>query len=220
VPDYNKSVFINCPYDKQFGPLFHAIVLTVAACGFTPRCARETEFDSSNRAGRIADLLCECKYSIHDLSRHRGEGDDNLARLNMAFELGIAFGTQQLRAKLSELSHPDLSKLTHQWLVMGPPESEIEKALSDLKGFQHVYHDLTVQKVIARVWACLTTLKDFETGPPAKTIFESYPQFLERLESRQEEAMIDAASGETLTWQAILRSAQEVAGRMPTPPLA
>lgn len=30
------------------------------------------------------------KYSVHDLSRCRGEGDENLARFNMPLELGMA----------------------------------------------------------------------------------------------------------------------------------
>jgi len=61
---YEKSVFINCPFDDDFQPLFHAIVLTVAAQGFTPRCAHETEGQADPRIVRIARGLMESKYSI------------------------------------------------------------------------------------------------------------------------------------------------------------
>ena len=36
---YEKSVFINCPYDPGFVDLFHSIVFTVVAHGFVPRSA-------------------------------------------------------------------------------------------------------------------------------------------------------------------------------------
>jgi len=65
-PPYEKSIFINCPFDDLFEPLFHAIVLTVAARGSTPRCARETEGQADPRIVRIARGLIESKYSIHD----------------------------------------------------------------------------------------------------------------------------------------------------------
>src|SRR5437762_6007355 len=74
----------------MFAPLFHAAVLTIAALGFTPRCARETEGESETRIDRIAKGLSESKYSIHDLSRFKGEGPDNLSRFNMPLELGMA----------------------------------------------------------------------------------------------------------------------------------
>ncbi len=90
MPSYERSVFLNCPFDDLFARLFHAAVLTIAALGFTPRCARESEGESDPRLDRIAKGLRESKYSIHDLSRFQGEGADNLSRFNMPLELGMA----------------------------------------------------------------------------------------------------------------------------------
>lgn len=42
---FAASVFINCPFDNEYQPIFEAVVFTVVACGFTPRCALE-ELDS------------------------------------------------------------------------------------------------------------------------------------------------------------------------------
>ena len=39
--DYEKNVFINCPFDDSYNPLFEAIVFAVHDIGFRPRCARE-----------------------------------------------------------------------------------------------------------------------------------------------------------------------------------
>ena len=96
MPSYERSVFLNCPYDDAFAPLFHAAVLTVAALGFTPRCARESEGESDPRIDRIARGLKESKYSVHDLTRFTGEGPDQLARFNMPLELGMALSLRYL----------------------------------------------------------------------------------------------------------------------------
>jgi len=34
--DPDRSVFINCPFDAEYGPTFDAIVFSVACCGFIP----------------------------------------------------------------------------------------------------------------------------------------------------------------------------------------
>jgi hypothetical protein len=107
---YEKSVFINCPFDDAFQPLFHAIVLTVAARGFTPRSARESEGEADPRIVRIARGLMESKYSIHDLSRYQGAGAENLARFNMPLELGIALGMRYLKGA---------TPAGHNWVAQG-----------------------------------------------------------------------------------------------------
>lgn len=66
---YDKSVFINCPFDSDFRELLLAIVFSVAAHGFIPRSARETEGTAEPRISRILQTLADSKYSIHDLSR-------------------------------------------------------------------------------------------------------------------------------------------------------
>src|SRR5580658_5029138 len=97
TPPYERSVFINCPYDPGFADLFHAIVFTVIAFGFVPRSARESEGEAETRIDRISETLAQCKYSIHDLSRFTGEGTGNLARFNMPLELGIAIALRYER---------------------------------------------------------------------------------------------------------------------------
>jgi len=41
--EYNKGVFINCPFDAQYKPLFDGIVFAVLDCGLWPRCALEID---------------------------------------------------------------------------------------------------------------------------------------------------------------------------------
>jgi hypothetical protein len=40
---FNESVFINCPFDREFEPQFRALVFAVLACGYKVRCAREVD---------------------------------------------------------------------------------------------------------------------------------------------------------------------------------
>jgi hypothetical protein len=144
---YDKSVFINCPFDGAFEPLFHAIVLTVAAKGFIPRSARETEGQAEPRISRIARGILEAKYSIHDLSRYQGEGTDNRARFNMPLELGIALGIQYLGDVEQRASGNK-----HNWVALVPANSLDRKFISDLGGYDHRTHDeqpMTVIKAVA-----------------------------------------------------------------------
>src|ERR1022692_2420053 len=64
---YEKSVFINCPFDRDYQDLMLAIVFSVAAHRLLPRSARETEGDPEPRFSRILGAIAESKYSIHDL---------------------------------------------------------------------------------------------------------------------------------------------------------
>jgi hypothetical protein len=36
---YEYSVFVNCPFDAEYRPLFHAIVFAIHDCGFAARSA-------------------------------------------------------------------------------------------------------------------------------------------------------------------------------------
>ncbi len=92
---YDKSVFINCPFDQDYKPLFEAIVFTVFDCGFQPRCALETEDGGQVRMEKIFHLIANSKLGINDLSRVDLDSATNLPRFNMPLELGIFLGAQR-----------------------------------------------------------------------------------------------------------------------------
>jgi hypothetical protein len=201
VLTYENSVFINCPFDSEFEPLFHAIVLAIAARGFTPRSARETEGQAEPRMTRIAKGLAESKYSIHDLSRFQGEGAENLARFNMPLELGIAMGIRHSKAG---------TPAPHNWFVLVPENFVHQKFVSDLAGYDPSDHDGQPATVIQRVAAWLTLQTEFSLPTPtAKSILAAYPAFLALLA----QAKVDSLG--TLTWPAIIKSAQLVVSQMP-----
>jgi len=76
--DYGTSVFLNCPFDRAYQPVFRAIVFAIHDCGLRARCALEESDSGDLRLRKIVRLLKTCRYSIHDLSRVHG-------RLNMPF---------------------------------------------------------------------------------------------------------------------------------------
>jgi len=69
LSETNRNVFINCPFDKDFAPCFEALVFTITACGYVARCALEDRDGAKIRFVKLAKLISECRYTIHDLSR-------------------------------------------------------------------------------------------------------------------------------------------------------
>jgi hypothetical protein len=51
------SVFLNCPYDLQYLPLFDCAVLATICCGFTPRSALESGTVAEPRMARITRAI-------------------------------------------------------------------------------------------------------------------------------------------------------------------
>jgi hypothetical protein len=91
---YENSVFINCPFDPDYWPLFEAIAFAVYDCGFFPRSALEVDDSSEVRIEKITALIRACRLSIHDISRIETGGDPPLPRFNMPLELGIFLGAK------------------------------------------------------------------------------------------------------------------------------
>ena len=92
--EYAESVFINCPFDGEYEPLFQALVFAVQACGFIPRSALELDDSSEVRIGKIVRIIAESRYGIHDLSRTGLDSESHLPRFNMPLELGLFLGAK------------------------------------------------------------------------------------------------------------------------------
>lgn len=93
-----RDVFINCPFDSRYRPLFHALLFAVHDCGFDARSALEVEDSGEARVQKIIRIIGESPYAIHDISRI------DTPRFNMPLELGLflgakAFGGPEQQAK-------------------------------------------------------------------------------------------------------------------------
>jgi hypothetical protein len=120
------------------------------------------------RIDRITRAIFESKYSIHDLSRCKGEGDANLARFNMPLELGIAMARRALGRRLAE---------RHDWLVMVPGGHQYGRFISDLAGFDPVEHDGTERSVILAVMRWLASRVDAGRTLSPEQVLNRLPEF-------------------------------------------
>ncbi len=166
--DPSKSVFINCPFDQDFKPRFYATIFATVCCGFWPRSALESGSVAEPRMERITRAIFSSKYSIHDLSRCKGEGDEHLARFNMPLELGIAMGRRYARTRKAE---------KHDWLGLVPEDHDYDRFVSDLAGFDLCRYDGTVKTLIREVMRWLVTRPDAVRARTARDVVEAFPRF-------------------------------------------
>lgn len=142
APPFERSVFINCPFDDQFAPILKAISFCVVYLGFFPRLAPENADNAAARLDCIVELVRGSKYGVHDLSRCRSTGAGEYVRMNMAFELGIDHACRRFGAgRLAEKSV----------LVLEETRYDYQKALSDISGWDIQPHDGDFEKAVLHV---------------------------------------------------------------------
>lgn len=137
--DYETRVFLNCPFDNKFKPLFDAIVFTIHDLGFQ---ARHALIDDSTvvRVERIANEIATSKYSLHDMSRVQ-LGANKLPRFNMPFEAGIAYAVHAMNPY----------KRDHHFGVLDGVHYQHNASISDLAGLDSKVHENNPTKAIGCV---------------------------------------------------------------------
>jgi len=189
-----KSVFINCPFDHEYSDLFDAIVFATLCCGFMPRSALESGTVSEPRLARITKAVFGSRYSIHDLSRCTGEGDENFARFNMPLELGMAMA----KAFIDTADE-------HDWLVLVPKGHSYLRFISDLAAYDPATHDGSVNSAVVAVMAWLSTRKDAIPPVTPSGVLNALPQF------KAEKSVLDIAWGGQPPWSDVVMAAIHVA---------
>jgi hypothetical protein len=56
-PPFERSVFVNCPFDEEFAPILQAVAFCIVYMGFFPRRVPENADNGAARLDRIADLI-------------------------------------------------------------------------------------------------------------------------------------------------------------------
>lgn len=163
---YNQSVFLNCPFDDEFMPLFRAAVFTVLRCDYNPRSAQELEDSSEPRLDRIFRIIEECRYGIHDLSRV--ELDDGLPRFNMPFELGLFFGAKRY-------GHEEQDRKS--CLIFERRAHSYERFISDIKGQDVATHENKPKVLIRRIRDWLSTNERSRSLPGGDALWRGYGRF-------------------------------------------
>lgn len=97
--DYSRQVFLNVPFDARYRKLLRAIVFAVHECGLVARCAQEKDDGGQVRFEKLSQIILECGFGIHDLSRTTLDSANRLPRFNMPLELGLFLGARRYGAR-------------------------------------------------------------------------------------------------------------------------
>jgi len=180
----SASVFINCPFDDRYQPIFEAVVFCVSACGFVPRCTKELPDGADVRIDNICRLIRECNYSVHDISRT--EVDDQpyrLPRFNMPLELGLFLGARRFGERSSQKRCVILDRAPYRY----------HRFISDIGGQDIRSHENSPSKAIRRVRDWLQCAPGKATVPGGDKICRDYRQFRRELPVIAEEAQLNPA---------------------------
>jgi hypothetical protein len=180
----SASVFINCPFDKEYQPLFDAIVFCVAACGFVPRSALELTDAAEVRIENIYRLIAQCHHSIHDISRTEVEDQPyHLPRFNMPLELGIFLGAKRFGGRSSQ----------RRCLIMDRAPYRYQRFISDIGGQDIRAHYRSPARAIQHVRDWLQAAPGKAAIPGGTKIWQDYQRFRRELPLIAEEAQLDPA---------------------------
>lgn len=199
-PAYDDQVFINCPFDGEYRPIFEALVFAVHDCGFVARCALELEDGSQVRIDKIQQIIGACRLGIHDISRTELDPAWGLPRFNMPLELGLflgakRYGTGDQRRKLC--------------LIVDREPYRYQKYCSDIAGQDIRSHEGEPQAAvkIVRDWLRNATADSKVVIPSGSVMVERYvafqralPLMCERLQLKRDELLFNDYTTVAAEW--------------------
>ena len=174
APRYRKSVFINCPFDDAYSPVFDALVFAIHDCGFVARCTLEFDDGGQVRAEKIFDLVSTCKYGVHDISRTELDAQNNLPRFNMPLELGIFLGARHFGNR---------TQREKVCLILDTDRYRYQKYCSDIAGQDIKGHknDVAIAIRIVRNWLRTSMAGSSLRLPSGRRMGLRYTLFLKEL---------------------------------------
>ena len=167
---YERQVFINCPFDADYLPLFRILVFAIHACGYEIRCALESQDAGEVGMIKILRLIKECQFGIHDISRTDLDSDHRLPRFNMPLELGLFLGAAHFGSA---------KQRRKRTLVLDSERYRYQKFISDIAGQDIKAHANEPPKLVhaARDW--LNTFSNHSPLPGGKALLKLYQRFIE-----------------------------------------
>ena len=174
-PDFERNVFVNCPFDDEYDHILQAILYCVVRFGLRPRIATERMNAGEHRLEKISELVARSKYSIHDLSRCQAKEVGEHYRLNMPFELGLDFGCR---------SFGDSASQGKKILILEEQQFRYRAAISDLAGSDIEAHGGDMQTAVRKVRNWLVDAGGFANIGAARILSE-YEDFQEWYYERQ-----------------------------------
>ena len=179
--EYELNVFINCPFDEEYRPLFEAIVFAVQIAGFKSRCALEAGDAAQVRLEKIMKIIGECKYGIHDISRTE-LNERKLPRFNMPLELGIDLGCREFGTPRQK---------DKRLLIMDKKEHRYQQFISDISGQDIKAHATNLKLVIGLVRDWLRTECKADDIPGGDYMYKRYKVFQKKLPELRKALKLD-----------------------------
>lgn len=183
--NYNNQVFINCPFDEKYLNMFRACTFVILDSGFIPRCSLEVDNATKSRIEAIVEIILECRYGVHDLSRIELDDKLKLPRFNMPFELGIYYSAKHVGDKIQKRK---------ECLILEKRKYEYQKFISDIAGVDVTPHKNQQKRLILAVRNWLVTASSRKTIPPGEEINTRFKIFQSGMRRACKQRSIDYSS--------------------------
>lgn len=164
----SNQVFVNCPFDEGYKPIFDAIVFAITDLGFVARSAREEDDAGDFRLAKIQRIIQECKFGIHDISAVRLDKKSGLPRFNMPLELGLFLACKRYGGKAQS------SKVC---LILDSEPYRYQIFMSDIAGQDIHAHNDDLEAAIREVRTWLATTSKRKKLPGGKDILDRHKRF-------------------------------------------
>jgi hypothetical protein len=206
---FDRSLFINCPFDPEYRPLLHTLIFTVLECGLEPRLAVDNADSGQVRIYKVRDLIRSCRFSIHDISRIEPLREGDLPRFNMPFELGLDMGCRYYGGERLE---------SKQCLILERERFRYQRVLSDLSGNDIRAHggDPNQLTVEVRNWLKVVTGGRLQSGSSILDRYNLFQWDLDLMLEHRRYFERDVDSLEVVEYIEMIRDWQT---RQPAPPI-
>jgi hypothetical protein len=164
---FDKNVFINCPFDKDYTQLLRTLTFVLLYLDLEPNLS-QTLSSSTIRINQIKQHIKNCKYSIHDLSRSKALKKGELPRFNMPYELGLDIGAAEYGSNKLQ---------TKKALILETDRYHYQKVLSDIAGQDIANHNNDPKTLTLKVRNWLSDVSPKKTISSASQIWNAFNQF-------------------------------------------
>jgi hypothetical protein len=191
---YEVSVFVNCPFDPVYQPLFEALIFAIRDCRFRPRCALEVSDSGDIRIKKIERIISECRLGIHDISRIELGHTNGLPRFNMPLELGLFLGARAYGNRVQKRK---------QCLILDSERFRYQAFCSDISGQDIEAHSSESSILVTKTRNWLRGIQSADASarhdrrgemlviPGGQQIFKRYRQFQTELPGACRELGLD-----------------------------
>ena len=194
--DYDRQVFINCPFDEEYLPMLRAIVFGIHACGCKARCALEVVDAGEVRLSKILRLIRSCRFGLHDISRTDLDDVNGLPRFNMPLELGLFLGAAYFGPA---------DQRRKRTLILDIERYRYQKFVSDIAGQDIKSHRNDPSAVIGIVRDWMNAAHVGTPLPGGKALAKQYRRFMAEVPPKLLKFKLHESEVSFVDWQRLVQ---------------